>query len=59
MKKPALIETAVRLFPDKEYDAAATPATIKSRITDPPSYYFFKGKEAYLSRIPYHHIWLA
>jgi hypothetical protein len=33
MKKPALIETTVRLSPDKEFEAATTPTTIKGHAT--------------------------
>jgi len=32
MKKPGLIETTVRLFPDKEFDAATTRTTIKGHV---------------------------
>jgi hypothetical protein len=38
MKKPALIETTVRLFPNKELVTATTRTTVKSRITDPLLY---------------------
>jgi len=37
MKKPALIETAVRLFPDKEFEAATTRTTLNRY--DPFSYH--------------------
>lgn len=33
MKKPALIETTVRLFPDKDFDAATTRTTAKGHVT--------------------------
>jgi hypothetical protein len=32
MKKPGLIETAVRPFPEKEFDAATTQITIKCHV---------------------------
>jgi hypothetical protein len=50
MKKPALIETTVRLFPDKEFDAATTQNTIKGHATGRLYYSPLKSKEYLLSR---------
>ncbi len=51
MKKPALIETTVRLFPNKELVTATTRTTVKSRITDPLLYCPFNGREYLFKRI--------
>jgi hypothetical protein len=44
MKKPALIDTTVRLFPVKEFEAATTRTTIKGHVTSPLYYCPFKGR---------------
>jgi len=51
MKKPALIQTTVRLFPDKEFDAATTQTTIKGHVTGRLYYSPLKSKKNLISRI--------
>ncbi len=51
MKKPALIETTVRLFPDKEFDAATTRTTIKGHVIGRLYYSPLKSRDNLLSRI--------
>ena len=43
MKKPALIETAVRGFPHKESEAATTQTTVKGHVTGSLYHSFFKN----------------
>jgi hypothetical protein len=51
MKKPVLIKTTPRLFPDEESEATTAPQiTIEGRITDPLSYSYFKGREDLFTR---------
>jgi hypothetical protein len=51
MKKPALIKTTVRLFPDKKSAAATTRTTIKGHATGLLYYSPLKSKDNLLSRI--------
>jgi len=52
MEMPALIETTVRLFPDKESEAASKPrAAIKGHATVPLYYCPLKGREDLFSSI--------
>jgi hypothetical protein len=52
MKKPVLIKTTPRLFPDEESEATTAPQiTIEGRITDPLSYSYFKGRTNLFTRI--------
>jgi len=51
MKKPVLIKTTPRLFPDEESEATTAPQiTIEGRITAPLSYSYFKGREDLFTR---------
>lgn len=51
MKKPALIETAVRLFPDKEFETATTRIAIKGHVTGRLYYSPLNSKENILNHI--------
>jgi hypothetical protein len=51
MKKPALIQTTVRLFPHKEFQAATTRTTTKGHDTGPLYYSPLKSRKNLLSRI--------
>jgi hypothetical protein len=51
MKKPALIETTVRLFPDDESASATTRTTIKGHVTGRFYYSPLKSKENILNHI--------
>jgi hypothetical protein len=51
MKKPGLIDTTVRLFPDKKSAAATTRTTTKGHVTGPLNYSPLKSKENILNHI--------
>jgi hypothetical protein len=49
MKKPALTKRTVRLFPDKEFEAATTQITIEGHTAAPLYYYSLNGRESVIS----------
>jgi hypothetical protein len=51
MKKPALVEITVRLFPDKDFDAATTQTTTKGHVTGRFLYSPPKSRNNIASRI--------
>jgi hypothetical protein len=50
-EKAGTDETTVRLFPDKDFDAATTRTTTKGHDTGPLSYSPLKSRKNLLSRI--------
>jgi len=51
MKKPALIQTTVRLFPDKEFAAATTRTTSKGHVIGRFYYSPSKSEKNIFSRV--------